>query len=144
MLAPLTSTPNGSGGDRTVAGRHGHSITVGQVDDLSSPIPGLFKGAEDGTEAYFAYINSKGGVNGRKIHLDAQDSTFQGGQVATATAAQAKSDFALVGGFSLLDQAEQPIIDLAHMPDVGISLNPGSSPTPTSTAPFPTRSATTR
>ena len=64
------------------------SVTVGQVDDLSSPIPGLFKGAEDGTKAYFAYINSKGGVNGRKIILDAQDSAFQGGQVATETAAQ--------------------------------------------------------
>ncbi len=110
---------------------------MGQVDDLSSPIPGLFKGAEDGTEAYFAYINSKGGVNGRKIHLDAQDSTFQGGQVATATAAQTKSDFALVGGFTLLDQAEQPIIDLAHMPDVGISLNPGLVTDPNLYSPVP-------
>jgi ABC-type branched-subunit amino acid transport system substrate-binding protein len=110
---------------------------VGQVDDLSSPIPGLFKGAEDGTEAYFAYINSKGGVNGRKIRLDAQDSTFQGGQVATTTASQTKSDFALVGGFSLLDQAEQPIIDLAHMPDIGISLNPGLVTDPNLYSPVP-------
>ena len=123
--AAATSTPIGSIGTGPSPGVTANSITVGQVDDLSSPIPGLFKGAQDGTEAYFAYVNSKGGVNGRKIHLDAQDSTFQGGQVATATAAQTKSDFALVGGFSLLDQAEQPIIDLAHMPDIGISLNPG-------------------
>jgi ABC-type branched-subunit amino acid transport system substrate-binding protein len=110
---------------------------VGQVDDLSSPIPGLFKGAEEGTEAYFAYVNSKGGVDGRKIHLDAQDSTFQGGQVATATAAQIKSDFALVGGFSLLDEAEQPLIDLAHMPDVGLSLSPGFATDPNLYSPIP-------
>ena len=110
---------------------------MGQVDDLSSPIPGLFKGAEEGTEAYFAYINSQGGVNGRKIHLDAQDSTFQGGEVATATAAQTKSDFALVGGFSLLDQAEQPIIDLAHMPDVALSLNPAMITDPNVYSPIP-------
>ncbi len=137
-VAPATSAPNdGSGGTGPSPGVKANSITVGQVDDLSSPIPGLFKGAEDGTEAYFAYINSKGGVNGRKIHLDAQDSTFQGGQVATATAAQTKSDFALVGGFSLLDEAEQPIIDLAHMPDVGISLNPGLVSDPNLYSPIP-------
>ncbi len=135
--APAPSSPNGSGGTGPSPGVTANSVTVGQVDDLSSPIPGLFKGAEDGTDAYFAYINSKGGVNGRKIHLDAQDSTFQGGQVATATAAQTKSDFALVGGFSLLDQAEQPIIDLAHMPDIGISLNPGLVTDPNLYSPVP-------
>jgi ABC-type branched-subunit amino acid transport system substrate-binding protein len=136
-VAPPTSGLNGSGGTGRSPGVTATSITVGQVDDLSSPIPGLFKGAEEGTEAYFAYINSKGGVNGRKIHLDAQDSTFQGGQVATATAAQTKSDFALVGGFSLLDEAEQPIIDLAHMPDVALSLNPDMITDPNVYAPVP-------
>jgi ABC-type branched-subunit amino acid transport system substrate-binding protein len=112
-------------------------VTVGQVDDLSSPIPGLFKGAEDGTKAYFAYINSKGGVNGRKLVLDAQDSTFQGGQVATVTGTQIRTDFALVGGFSLLDNAEKPLIDLARVPDVGFSLSPGLSTDPYLYSPLP-------
>ena len=136
-VAPVTSTPSSSGGSGQSTGVTAHSVTVGQVDDLSSPIPGLFKGAEEGTQAYFAYINSMGGVNGRKIHLDAQDSTFQGGQVATTTAAQTKSDFALVGGFTLLDEAEQPIIDLAHMPDVTISLSPGLVTDPNLYSPVP-------
>ena len=113
------------------------SVTVGQVDDLSSPIPGLFKGAEDGTKAYFAYINSKGGINGRKLILDAQDSTFQGGAVATATGHQIATEFALVGGFSLLDSAEKPLIDLAHVPDVGFSLSPGLSTDPYLYSPLP-------
>ncbi len=136
-IAPATSSPNSSGGTGPSPGVTATSVTVGQVDDLSSPIPGLFKGAEEGTEAYFAYINAQGGVNGRKIHLDAQDSTFQGGEVATATAAQTKSDFALVGGFSLLDQAEQPIIDLARMPDVALSLNPAMITDPNVYSPIP-------
>jgi branched-chain amino acid transport system substrate-binding protein len=46
-------------------------VTVGQVDDLTAPLPGLFTGAEDGTQAYFDYVNSTGGVNGRMIRLDA-------------------------------------------------------------------------
>ena len=117
---------------------------MGQVDDLSSPIPGLFKGAEDGTKAYFAYINSQGGVNGRKIKLDAQDSTFQGGQVATVTGTQIRTDFALVGGFSLLDSAEKPLIDIAARARRRLLAEPRRSPaTPTSTARCPTPLAIT-
>jgi ABC-type branched-subunit amino acid transport system substrate-binding protein len=112
-------------------------VTVGQVDDLSSPIPGLFKGAEDGTKAYFAYVNSMGGVNGRKLVLDAQDSAFQGGQVSTETGTQIRTEFALVGGFSLLDNAEKPLIDIAHVPDVGFSLSPGLATDPYLYSPLP-------
>jgi ABC-type branched-subunit amino acid transport system substrate-binding protein len=129
------STSSGTSGSSP--GVTATSVTVGQVDDLSSPLPGLFKGAEDGTKAYFAYINSKGGVNGRKLILDAQDSTFQGGQVATVTGNQIRTEFALVGGFSLLDSAEKPLIDLARVPDVGFSLSPGLSTDPYLYSPLP-------
>jgi ABC-type branched-subunit amino acid transport system substrate-binding protein len=131
------SGPGPSGTSGPSPGVTATSVTVGQVDDLSSPIPGLFKGAEDGTKAYFAYINSKGGVNGRKLVLDAQDSTFQGGQVATVTGNQIRSEFALVGGFSLLDSAEKPLIDIARVPDVGFSLSPGLSTDPYLYSPLP-------
>ena len=135
--APVTSAVSGSGTSGPSPGVTATSVSVGQVDDLTYPIPGLFKGAEEGTQAYFAYVNSMGGVNGRKIHLDAQDSQFQGGVVATATAAQIKSDFALVGGFSLLDGAEKPLIDLAHVPDVGFTLDPSLITDPNLYSPLP-------
>jgi len=113
------------------------SVTVGQVDDLTLPLPGLFKGAEDGTEAYFDYINSLGGVNGRMIKLDAADSLYSEGTVASATAAQIKNDFALVGGFSLDDAAEEPLIASAKMPDIAYPLDPDLSSLPSSYSPFP-------
>jgi len=120
----VTSSSGASGSDRSSSpGVTPTSVTVGQVDDLSSPVPGPFIAAEDGTKAYFAYINSQGGVNGRKLILDAQDSTFQGGVVATDTGAQIRNDFALVGGFSILDSAEKPLIDIAHMPDITLPLD---------------------
>jgi ABC-type branched-subunit amino acid transport system substrate-binding protein len=119
-----TKSGGGDGGGASAPGVTSSSVTVGQVDDISAPVPGLFKGAEDGTKAYFAYVNSTGGVNGRKLVLDARDSGFQGGTVTSATADQIKNDFALVGGFSLLDASEQQLIDLAHMPDVGYPLSP--------------------
>jgi ABC-type branched-subunit amino acid transport system substrate-binding protein len=113
------------------------SVTVGQVDDLTAPLPGLFKGAEDGTEAYFDYVNSLGGVNGRKIILDAQDSAYSDGTVAAATTAQIKNDFALVGGFSLDDSAEEPLVKAAAMPDIAYPLDPDLSNLPTAYSPAP-------
>jgi ABC-type branched-subunit amino acid transport system substrate-binding protein len=120
--SPTTSsaTATGTGSSPGVTAT---SVTVGQVDDLSAPLAGLFKGAEDGTRAYFDYVNSTGGVNGRKIVLDARDSAYQGGVVASATTSQINNDFALVGGFSLLDSAEQPLIDKAKVPDVAYPLS---------------------
>ena len=113
------------------------SVTVGQVDDLTLPLPGLFKGAEDGTEAYFDYINSQGGVNGRKLKLDVADSLYSDGTVASATSAQIQRDFALVGGFSLDDAAETPLVAAAKMPVVAYPLDPGLGDLPTSYSPFP-------
>ena len=142
-----TSSPGGGGGPSTSAGGSepdgsspgvtDTSVTVGQVDDLTVPLPGLFKGAEDGTKAYFAYVNSQGGVNGRKLVLDAQDSLFQGGVVASATGSQVQKDFALVGGFSLLDSSEKPLIDLAHMPDIGFPLDQDMASDPYVYSPLP-------
>jgi ABC-type branched-subunit amino acid transport system substrate-binding protein len=94
------------------------TVTVGQIDDLSAPIPGLFKAAEDGTKAAFAYINSKGGVNGRMLELDAKDSAYTSSTVVSDAEAQAKADFAFVGGYSLLDGAEKGVIDEYNVPDI--------------------------
>jgi ABC-type branched-subunit amino acid transport system substrate-binding protein len=132
--SPAGTTPPG---EDTSTGVTPTSVTVGQVDDLTAPLPGLFKGAEDGTRAYFDYVNSTGGVNGRKIELDAQDSAYNDGTVANATTAQIKHDFALVGGFSLDDSAEEPLIKAAGMPDIAYPLDPDLSNLPTSYSPVP-------
>jgi branched-chain amino acid transport system substrate-binding protein len=100
------------------------TITVGSISDISQPIAGLFEGAKVGTEAYFAYINSKGGVNGRKLILQGMDSAFSSGTVASEAASIAKNDFAIVGGFSLLDGAEKPAIDAAKLPVITQVLSP--------------------
>jgi ABC-type branched-subunit amino acid transport system substrate-binding protein len=137
-----TATTTGSASSTVATGGAspgvtGTQVTVGQVDDLTAPLPGLFKGAEDGTQAYFDYINSLGGVNGRKIKLDAQDSAYSDGTVANATAAQIRNDLALVGGFSLDDAAETPLVKAAGMPVVAYPLDPNLSNLPTAFSPTP-------
>ena len=101
-----------------------NSITVGSISDISAPIAGLFEGGKVGTQAYFAMVNSEGGVNGRKLLLNGMDSAFSSGTVANDAKNIAANDFAFVGGFSLLDGAEQPAIDTGHVPVVAQVLSP--------------------
>jgi ABC-type branched-subunit amino acid transport system substrate-binding protein len=100
------------------------TVTVGSISDISSPIAGLFEGAKIGTEAYFAYINSQGGVNGRKLIVNGMDSAFSSGKVASEAQSIATNDFAIVGGFSLLDGSEQSAIDAAKLPTITQVLSP--------------------
>lgn len=130
LLIGATAAAVGVGGETAGAattstpGVTANSITVGSISDISEPIPGLFEGAKVGTEAYFAYINSQGGVNGRKLVLDAKDSAFSAGTVASEAQSIAANDFAFVGGFSLLDGSEQPAVDAGHVPVVTQVLTP--------------------
>ena len=78
-----------------------NSVHVGNVSTLA--VGGLFKGALVGTQAYADYLNSTGGVNGRKITVDSGDDGFSGAGNKQATQNAISNDFYLVGGFSLQD-----------------------------------------
>ena len=78
-------------------------ITVGNVSTLTGPIPGLFAGGPAGTDAYFQYINSQGGVNGRKLVLKTGDDGLNCNQYLTQVQALAPSVFGFVGSWSDFD-----------------------------------------
>ena len=79
------------------------TVTVGNISIISGPVPGLFQGAAYGAQSYFAYLNSKGGVNGRKIQLKSYDDAFSGTQNQSEAQTSVGSNFANVGSFSLFD-----------------------------------------
>ena len=114
-----------------------NTITVGSISDISAPIAGLFEGAKVGTQAYFAMINSEGGVNGRKLMLNGMDSAFSSGTVANEAQNIAANDFAIVGGFSLLDGGEQSAIDTYKVPMITQTLDPKLDLDPNVYAPIP-------
>ena len=95
------------------------TVSIGNVSTLSL---GLFKGTLVGAEAYAAYVNSRGGINGRKITVDSYDDGFTGGLNKQYTAEAVQRDFALVGGFSLEDSFGGTV--LAANPDVPNVTNP--------------------
>jgi ABC-type branched-subunit amino acid transport system substrate-binding protein len=92
----------GSGGGASV-GITKTTITVGQLADVSGPVPGLFTGAVDGMDAWAADVNSTGGIDGRKVVVDHQDAALSCPTYTNAIKTLATSVFADVGTFSLVD-----------------------------------------
>jgi ABC-type branched-subunit amino acid transport system substrate-binding protein len=134
VTAPATTAQASS-----TTGISAKTVTVGNVSIITGPVPGLFEGAPTGVKAYFAYINSKGGVNGRKLELNSKDDAFSGSQNATETAEAVSNDFAMVGSFSLFDGygckslAADPAI-----PDVSVTLDPNAEALPNDFSAEPT------
>ena len=116
-----SAIPASAFGDRT--GITATSIRVGNVSTLA--LGGLFKGALVGTEAYADYVNSMGGVNGRKVIVDSGNDNFTGSGNKQATQAVMTSDTALVGSFSTFDSFGGVLLARnPGVPDVSVVLDP--------------------
>jgi ABC-type branched-subunit amino acid transport system substrate-binding protein len=111
------------------------SIHVANVSTLSL---GLFKGAQVGTQAYFNYINSTGGVNGRKLVLDGADDGFTGAGNKQAMQNAVQNDFATVGNFSLEDSFGGAVLAAnPGFPDVSQVLDNATNKLPNVYSPIP-------
>src|SRR5579872_4357794 len=67
--APNVTSPSG-GPDPGITAS---GITLGQIATVTGPVPGLFQGAFNGLDAWAAYVNSKGGIGGRKVTVIQKD-----------------------------------------------------------------------
>ncbi len=111
------------------------SVTIGNV---TTELADLFTGALVGTEAYAAYVNSQGGVNGRKIVVSGADDQFQGALNKQEVQRVVQSDLANVGGLSLEDSFSEPLIAAnPGFPDVTASLDPATEKLPNNFSPLP-------
>lgn len=135
ILAGCTST-NPTSTDTASSGRppiptaafHDHtgvtptSVTIANISTL---VGGLFKGALVGTQAYAAFVNSRGGVNGRQLVVRSYDDQFTGALNKQATEAALGQSFALVGGTTLEDSFGGTILEAnPQFPNVSESLDP--------------------
>ena len=145
--ASTTTTSTGSGGGTSSSkvpasafsdhtGITSDSVTVGNVSTLS--LGGLFKGAVVGTQAFADYVDSTGGVNGRKIQVASADDQFTGAANKQATQNAVTNDFALVGSFSLEDSYGGTVLAAnPGMPDVSNVLSTTTGALPNVYSPVP-------
>ena len=131
---------SGDNGGSTDVGVTGNSITVSNVSILTGPVPGLFAGAFNGTDAYFQYINSQGGVYGRQLKVLPRDDQFDCGQNKTLTESDIPKVFAFVGSFSLYDNCGAAVFN-AHqeVPDIHNALSIDAAHEPNNFSPQPLR-----
>ena len=128
-----SSIPQSAFSDHT--GVSATSIKLANVSTLSL---GLFKGAQVGTQAYLDYVNSTGGVNGRKLTLDNADDGFTGAGNKQATQNALQNDFALVGNFSLEDSFGGAVLaQNPGFPDVSQVLDNATNKLPNVYSPIP-------
>jgi len=88
---PVTAAPE--------PGVTANQVLIGAFQDQSGPAAVVGINMRKGMEAYFNWINSKGGVNGRKIRFIVEDDGFQPSRSIAAAKKLIEQDkvFALVG-----------------------------------------------
>jgi ABC-type branched-subunit amino acid transport system substrate-binding protein len=103
----------------------GVSPTSVTVANISTQTAGLFKGGLIGAQAYAAYTNSTGGVNGRKLVVAGQDDAFSGAMNKQLTQQAVAIDFATVGDVSLEDSFGGTVLAAnRQFPNVSETLDP--------------------
>ncbi len=128
------SIPQSAFHDRT-----GLTATTVRVGNVSTLLGGLFKGAPVGAEAYAAYVNSRGGVHGRKLVVDSGNDGYTGATNRQLTAQDIQSDFAMVGSFSLQDNFGGAVLaSHPEVPNVTVNLDSNTAALPNSFSPNPT------
>lgn len=115
LLASLAAVMPAS----AVPGVGANSIVLGQSAALTGPQSQLGTEMRDGAQAYFDYINSKGGVAGRKIILKTLDDGYNADQAVKNTKLLLQNDgvFALFGYVGLAPAvAVMPIAEKEDVP----------------------------
>ena len=98
----------GPGGASSVRGVTAKTINIAVFNDAANTVePGLEAEFPQQANAFAAWCNASGGINGRKIVIDNRDAAlFNAAQQATAAC---QSDFMAVGGGMALDQPSVPV-----------------------------------
>lgn len=100
------------------------SIQLATLISNSGPGAGLLSGLGYGSSAYVAYINSMGGIYGRKLVMTTFDDAFSPTTAQTHCARIIPSYFLITGGQSLGDTGCIAAVKSSGIPYVQYGLNP--------------------
>jgi branched-chain amino acid transport system substrate-binding protein len=99
------------------------SITVGLVTTLTGIVPGLFRGAVIGAQAYAAYQNNRGGILGRKLQITVADDKLSGDEYRAQVIRLSPNVFSFLNNFSVYEEVGVPEMRKRGVPDVGFDIS---------------------
>lgn len=108
-------------GFKNTTGISNSTITIANASDLSGPVPGLFKSAQQAVQAYISYFNSTSSICGRKLKLDPLDSQTSTGGDQQAASSACGAAFAMVGSMSAFDSGGANTVTSCGIPDIRAS-----------------------
>ena len=96
-----SSSGSGSGSG---SGSTSGSYNIGFIDSLSGPVGPYGQGQLKGAQTYVSYINSHGGINGKKINLSVLDDGSESARAVSDTLQMINQQHVLsIAGFALSD-----------------------------------------
>jgi ABC-type branched-subunit amino acid transport system substrate-binding protein len=120
-LAVLTLASGASGATRADPGVTSTSILLGGTAAISGPESAYYAPVAKGAQAYFAYVNARGGVNGRKIEYKVVDDAYDPSQTVQATRQLVQQDqvFAIFNSIGTEHMiAVRPFLNQAKVPQL--------------------------
>src|SRR2546426_12733919 len=85
FAAAVALATGASGATRADPGVTSTSILLGGTAALSGPESAYYAPVAKGAQAYFAYVNAHGGVNGRKLTYKVDDDAYDPAQIVQMT-----------------------------------------------------------
>jgi branched-chain amino acid transport system substrate-binding protein len=119
--AVLMLAGSASGATRTDPGVTSTSILLGGTAAISGPESAYYAPVAKGAQAYFAYVNAHGGVNGRKIEYKVVDDAYDPSQTVQATRQLVQEDrvFAIFNSIGTEHMiAVRPFLNQAKVPQL--------------------------
>lgn len=107
--------------DGTTAPASAEPLRVGIITSVTSPVGGAaFTGPRDGAEAYFAALNARGGIDGRRVEVRECDDGGSGvGNNECVRQLVEEDDVVALVATTALDYAGASRVAHARVPDIG-------------------------
>lgn len=132
------AAPKGGNGGATDIGVTATEITIAVLTDRTGPVPGIFEPSVRAVQAWSNYINSKGGIFGRKIKVIPIDSKTSAADNRAGALQACKQAFAVVGSMSAYDDGGAAALAECGIPDISATVvNPPRDQAATSYPAFP-------
>jgi branched-chain amino acid transport system substrate-binding protein len=135
---PAPAAPSGGNGGATAQGVTASTINLGQIASLTGPVSGQWTGMVDAAQAYANYVNSLGGIYGRKLTISVGDDQYDVVKDRAVCQNIVPKVFAQVSDFNLGDAGCYPLLQSTGEPEIGpIVFDPQLAGLPNVFAPTP-------